>query len=62
MNEMPHERLRRLLYGIQHQRKGGRGISCREQFLEEEDVVETAVLEGTVGHFPRLKVHLSKVS
>ena len=54
MDEMPHEGLRRLLYGIQHQRKGGRGVPRGEQLLDQEGVVQAAVLEGSIGHFWRM--------
>lgn len=54
MDEMPHERLGRLLHGIQHQRKGGRGVPRGEQLLDQEGVVQAAVLEGSIGHFWRM--------
>ena len=52
---MPYERSRRLLYGIQHQRKRGRRRILRgKQLPEQEKVMQAAMLEeGSIGHFER---------
>ena len=48
---MPYERSRRLLYGIQHQRKRGRRRILRgEQLPEQEKVMQAA---RSIGHFER---------